>query len=187
MVNLFAWKNHNHDASDIITGSIDPLRNPALPRGMVFYAVGAAFGQTNIPTTGVGLGEVAFTPQVGRQYEITWHPSQVWPPSTGQASVIVDIGYTTDGTRPLLTSAKLRRQQVVLPGPAVFTTPPDIVQPFSVSSAPANPWRFLGMMSLNNSTTTYTRADITDYASQWWKIMDLGPTATVNGITANTG
>lgn len=157
-----------------------------LPGGVVLYAQSGTLASTDIPTTGIGLGEVDFTLAPNRLYEITWHAPQVYPPSGGIANVYATICYTTNGAAVTKASTLLRRQQHQIPGLAVFDTLPDVVQTFSVSSGTPT-YKFLGVLTKGTGTISYRNDG--DSSPMSWKIVDLGPTsaATAYSIIANTG
>jgi hypothetical protein len=161
--------------------------NAARGRGVVFSAAGTTYGDVDAGA-GLGFGDVAFTPEVGRLYRVTWHS----PLSYANVSNLVAeaaIKYTTDGSRPLRNSANLRSRQYHIPLVGFFVDTPTIVCQFSVSSAPANPWRFLGTLVKISGGTLMTRADGGQAPVPWWEIEDTGSTATVagNAVTANNG
>jgi hypothetical protein len=170
------------------TTYVNNYANPVLPKGVMLYAQGADnVVAVDVPTTGLGQGEVAFTPKANRLYEVTWHPQHVFPPSAGASGVLVDVRYTTNNTAPTKSSTLMRREQIQLSGAASFTAPPDVVQTFSVTVDATLPWRFLGVLWRTGTTATSTRSNA-DSAPQWWRIVDLGPVGSFPlGITANTG
>lgn len=155
----------------------------------VLYVDGGLLDDQAVPAApGQGFGEVAFTPTPGRLYEVTWRPPQMYTDLGGTTSTAVDITYTTNGTRPLVGSTKLRRQQFHLSVGSVFGTPPEVKQQFMVAEPQVNPWRFLGVLTRLGEVSVHTRNNGTDYSSQWWKITDLGPRASIPGtLVANTG
>lgn len=189
MVNLYAWKNHNHAGADINSGTIDIARMPAnLPLGVVLYAEGPTFSDTTVSST-TGFGEVAFTPVVNRLYCVTWQPPHAYV-NTSTASAQYGITRTTDGTRPLVTSTTLRWEQMPIATTGALQSPPPISYHFSVSSTPSYPHRFLGIIGrVLGSGTLLIRALSTDPTNPWWKIEDLGPSSNITGnaVVSNNG
>lgn len=162
------------------------------PRGVVFWAESLS-GPDDLlgPGARIGVNEIAFTPQAGRLYEVTWHPLMVhgsiggWDSQPANISTYITV--RTDGSKPLKGDAYWARTSGRTTD-AYWYTFPDVTRIFSVSTTPAQPMRFLGnfyceYISSGSMTIGYAGGP------QWWRITDIGPkTATTgNALTYNNG